>query len=304
MEIDLATWLAARIFRLLETRISVMAKPGDAGFRFILATRRLDRAYRKLDRLRSAAILAVASDAALDRFNAWTYESSASYRPGSEEFRTDLFPWEEQAIEQFFPRPPARLLVGGAGAGREPLALARRGYDVVAFEPVRELARGMADAAAAEQLSVDAYAGGYDGLERLESVPGGTVRSAGSLGPFDAAIAGWGSFTHLRTRARRVATLDALARVTTGPLLVSFIAVRADGDDADRSGVKRSLLARRGREPHDRFSMFMGFQHPVSPAEVGELAATAGLEVIALDFGGTTLAPYAVLQHEASTRKG
>jgi hypothetical protein len=70
-----------------------MPMPDDAGFRFILATRRLDRAYRKLDRLRSAAILAVASDAALDRFNAWTYENSASYRPGSEEFRTDLFPW-------------------------------------------------------------------------------------------------------------------------------------------------------------------------------------------------------------------
>src|SRR5918994_2664192 len=102
-----------------------MPSPGDAGFRFILATRRLDRTYRRLDRLRSTAILAIASDAALERFNAWTYSGSASYRPGSEDFRTDLFPWEEEAIERFFPRPPARVLVGGAGGGREPLALAR-----------------------------------------------------------------------------------------------------------------------------------------------------------------------------------
>jgi hypothetical protein len=281
-----------------------MSTPGDAGFRFILATRRLDRWYRRLDRLRSTAILVVASDAALDRFNAWTYSGTSSYRPGSEEFRRDLFPWEEEAIERFFPPAPARVLVGGAGAGREPLALARLGYEVVAFEPAQQLARGMADAAAAEQLAVDAYAGGYDDMDTLASVPTGAVRSAASLGPFDAAIAGWGSFTHVRTRSARVATLAALGRVTTGPLLVSFIAVRPDGDGGGGSELKCRLLARRGREPHDRFSMYMGFQHPVSAAEVAELAAEAGLDLVHLDFGGTTLAPYVVLRSGAeSTRK-
>jgi hypothetical protein len=280
-----------------------MSSPGDAGFRFILAMRRLDRAYRRLDQLRSTAILAIASDAALDRFNAWTYEGSESYRPGSEGFRTDLFPWEEEAIERFFPRPPARVLVGGAGAGREPLALARLGYDIVAFEPAEELARAMADAAAAEGLGVDSYVGGYDELQALVGMPGGAVRSAESLGPFDAAIAGWGSFTHVRTRAQRVATLRALGRVTTGPLLVSFIVVRADGD-AGGGRLKRRLLARHGREPHDRFSMFMGFQHPVSPGEVTALAAEAALDVVQLDFGGATLAPYAVLRGRTRTNKG
>jgi hypothetical protein len=307
--IDLGTRHASRIFRGVPgaaTRIPAMPSPGDRGFRFILATRRLDRAYQRLDQLRSTAILAVASDAALDRFNAWAYERSASYRPGSEEFRTDLFPWEEVAIERFFPRAPARVLVGGAGGGREPLALARSGYEVVAFEPAEELARAMADAAAADGLGVDAYVGGYDDVERLERVQDGAVRSATSLGPFDAAIAGWGSFTHIRTRAARVATLEALGRVTSGPLLVSFIALRPDGDGGGGSELKRRLLARRSRVPHDQFSMYMGFQHPVNAGEVAELAAEAGLEIVHLDFGGTTLAPYAVLGRPDAgrTRKG
>jgi hypothetical protein len=271
--------------------------PGDAGFRFILATRRLDRVYRRLDRLRSTAILALVSDAGLDRFNAWAYQRATAYRPGREEFRSELFPWEQQALERHFPAPPARILVGGAGGGRESLVLARRGYDVLAFEPALELAHAMAAAAADEQLPVAAYQGGYSDLERLVEVPEGAVRAAAALGPFDGVIAGWGSFTHVRSHGERVATLRALAGLTSGPLLVSFIATRADGEDENAGALVRRLLARHGRRPEDRFSMFMGFQHPVSPSEVGQLAGAAELEVLELDFGGAALAPYAVLRH-------
>src|SRR5687767_14651727 len=46
-----------------------------------------------------------------------------------------LFDWEEQVVREHFPPPPARVVVTGAGAGREVLALLRLGYDAVGFEP-------------------------------------------------------------------------------------------------------------------------------------------------------------------------
>src|SRR5688500_15622114 len=46
-----------------------------------------------------------------------------------------LWPLEERALQRFFPPPPARVLIPGAGTGREVLALHRLGFRVTAFEP-------------------------------------------------------------------------------------------------------------------------------------------------------------------------
>ena len=91
--------------------------------------------------MRSELVLAMAGDDVLDRYNDLMYSSAGDYDPTSPEFLDFLFPWEESVVERFFPRPPARVLVGAAGAGREAFALARLGYEVVAFEPAPGLAR-------------------------------------------------------------------------------------------------------------------------------------------------------------------
>ena len=95
----------------------------------------VDRTSRRFDRLRSALLVAFASDSFLDEYNALTYGLENSYRADSAAFRRGLFDWEERAVERFFPRPPARVLVGGAGGGREAFALHEKGYTVVAFDP-------------------------------------------------------------------------------------------------------------------------------------------------------------------------
>jgi hypothetical protein len=94
----------------------------------------VNAAFRRFDRLRATLVQALASDAVLDRCNDLSYGKALSSRPDSTGFRAYLFPWEEQVIDRFFPSSPARILVDGAGGGREVFALAERGYEVVAFQ--------------------------------------------------------------------------------------------------------------------------------------------------------------------------
>ena len=60
-------------------------------------------------------VSALASDEILDRYNEIAYGGTSRYQPDSGAFRARLFPFEEAAFEQFFPKPPARILIGGAG---------------------------------------------------------------------------------------------------------------------------------------------------------------------------------------------
>lgn len=254
--------------------------PAGLGAALLRASAGVDRAYRWFDRFRSEVVAALASDATLDRHNAVAY-GSVRYRPTSGAFRRDLFPFEESALERFFPPPPARVLVGGAGGGREALALADRGYEVVAFDPVESLVHELAAVA-----SFEVKQGSYADMDRLFP----------DRDTFDAALVGWGSFSHLRTREARVSTLRSFRGVTSGPILVSFLAVRSPASGSV-ARLRRLLPRRAGRDPGDVFAMSIGLYHPVDEEEVGELAAEADLRVLHLSFDTReTSWPHAVLQ--------
>ena len=45
-----------------------------------------------------------------------------------------FFPWEGRLVGEYFPRPPARVLDLGCGAGRVTIPLARLGYDLVGID--------------------------------------------------------------------------------------------------------------------------------------------------------------------------
>lgn len=276
------------------------AHRSDAGLRLILATGAFDRAYGLLDRLRSALILAFASDAVLDRYNEWAY-SRWAHHPWTLASQRHLYPWEQHAVKTHFPQPPARVLVGGAGTGREPLALAAIGYHVVAFEPARALVEAMAAQVETEGRGerVGVFRGGYEDLPNLFRVSDRSVVDVNELGPFDAAILGWGSFSHLRTKPLRLKTLKIFTELTSGPILASFIPAKPDSESSppQRRRLGR-LITRHGREPEDRFSMHLGFQHPVTESEVKLLAKEAGLEVVELTFTptGEIFTPYVVLR--------
>lgn len=150
--------------------------------------------------------------------------------------RSGLQPWERAAVRQHFPER-GRLLLVGAGAGREVLALAGLGYEVVGYECNRALV-----AQGARHLGADVHA-------RLAWAPPDTCPPAG--GTFDGLIVGWGAYMLVYGRARRVALLRAMrAQATPGaPLLLSFF-VR---DAASRRypvirAIANALRRVRGRE--------------------------------------------------------
>ena len=113
-------------------------------------------------------------------------------------------------LERHF-RKGSRILVAGAGAGREILALRKAGYEAEGFE-----------------CSVPLIRAGQEIFNRLgepfciipcepDTVPSG-------LPTYDALIVGWGAYTHIPTKVRRVTFLQALRQrsVPGSPLMVSF----------------------------------------------------------------------------------
>lgn len=250
----------------------------------IRASTAVDNGYRRYDRLRSELVAALASDAVLDRFNEIAYGQTQSYRPDTADFRAYLFPFEESVVRDYFPKPPARILVGGAGGGREPLALAEMGYEVVAFDPARPLIEALQREAPG---GVTALVGAYEDMNALFDQDES----------FAAAIVGWGSFSHLRDEQTRVATLRSFGRLTSGPILVSFLALKAGGIPRRLARLRRLLPRRPNRGDEDIFAVSIGFYHPVDEPEVRRLADAAGLEVTHLNFDSRdTNWPHVVLQ--------
>jgi len=273
---------------------------GDLGARFLAATRWVDRAQLLFDRARSELVAGLASDDVLDRFNDLIYSGAEGYDPGEAGFRAYLFPWEEEVIEHSFPAPPAKILIGGAGSGRETFALLERGFEVVAFDPSEGLIRLMFKRVTGD-LSLEVFRAGYEDLPRLASPSGGPPRDIRELGPFDASVLGWGSYSHLRTRAQRIQTLRSFGEITEGPIIVSFLHVAGDlHRRAFRrfAPIRRRLRARHGRVEGDAFSIYIGFYHVFDDAEIRDLADRAGLRVRHLSEARESW-PYAVLEREA-----
>lgn len=275
------------------------------GARVILATRIVDTAYQWFTKLRSELVLSLASDAVLAEFNNLTYGTQSSYNPRSDIFRAYLFPWEEAVIARFFPDPPARVLIGGAGGGREVWPLAQRGYDVVAFEPSGALTNMMMEHLPAD-LHVQVYRAAYGDLPHLHGArPGDAPATLSTLAPFDAALIGWGSFAHLPNTAARAHTLKAFAAVTNGPIVVSFLQFRTAPPASTSVNRLRQRLRRwRNRTPGDQFAMYVGFYHEIDEEELIALARQANVRIAHLSTDSRdTNWPHAVFlppeHHEA-----
>ena len=234
----------------------------------------VDRGYRVFDRLRSKLVLRCASDAFYEVYNEVTYASQKIYRTGNVDFREALFPFEERAISQHFPAPPRSVLVGGAGGGREAFALARRGYEVIAFEPVLGLVT-MIERNRGE-LPVEALVGRYEDLPIMQSPaqPPAPI-DLRSREPFAAAIMGWGSFSHIRSDKQCVEALRQISYLTRGPILISYLHPGYVG------GV-----------PAAGFTPIVGFFRTFSGEGIRSLAELAELKVIHLDEDNW---PHAVL---------
>jgi len=152
----------------------------------------------------------------------------ASFRPDND--HDGLYEWEQQWFERRLPAPPASVLIGAAGAGREASALRELGYRVHAFEPSAsafQLCQMKIDSELVDQAS---YADLIATVLRGES---GRLRF-GSETRFDAVLLGWGSFGHVLQRAERLELLRACDQVApNGPILLSIFEPHAT---ASRNG--------------------------------------------------------------------
>lgn len=252
--------------------------------RGLRATMIFDRAAAAAGAARSALVLAFAPDEVLARYSDLAYGATTSYLPDSPDFDANLFPFEEAAFADYFPPPPGRVLIGAAGGGREALALARRGYEVVAFEPSAPLVAGLA-AHIPAGLKITAYRATYEDLPRLApALPGAEPADLTALPRFDAAILGWGSLSHLLSEERQVAALRAMASATDGPVLVSFRTdPHATGEARSQVEQLKRLLPGRNKIHGNYFNMQIGFYQAFSREQLESLFAQAGLTVEKLD---------------------
>jgi hypothetical protein len=251
------------------------------GVRLVRATTLVDRGQRLFDRARSALVARLASDRFLQAYNDLAFEREAYYQPGSEAFRTGLFHWEEDMAKNF-PPPPCRLLIGGAGGGREVYAWALQGYQVVAFEPSEALARSIAGQAALYP-GTQTWVGRYEDLPRLRGVDSDVTVDVAQLGPFAAIVLGWPTYSHIRDRAVRISTLRLLGALTDGPVGLSFFLDRQR--DSRRVGRLRRLARSLDiSRPGDAFSPHVGFHHWSTESEIQEEIREAGLEVAIASF--------------------
>jgi hypothetical protein len=254
------------------------------GARAIRSTLLVDKAYGLFDRLRSRAVLSLASPATLEAYSELAYSAQDTYQSDQPTTELGLFAWEQRALAAF-PPAPARVLVGAAGGGREAFALAARGYAVTAFEPSAVLAQSMARRAARDG-GVAAYRARYADLPVLQPAsPMGSALDTRTAAPFDAGILGWASLSHLTTDAARLETLRWFARLVSGPILVSFFTRQDPGAAAPSSHTAKTA-----------FTMRIGQYTLLGRADLDHLAERAGLVVDLIDLNYLEGWPNAILR--------
>jgi hypothetical protein len=216
---------------------------------------------------------------------AWVFGRQKRYLPGSDFFQQGLFPWE-MAMLRTDPFPSrGRLLLGGAGGGRELAALLELGYRVVAFEPSALSEAALVVARRAQDAEV--HIASYRDIVHLMSGER-TALARAFEEPFDGIVLGWGSLSHVTDSAVRHRLLPALRTLAPGaPILCSFLLLR---ESATRTRAQRIRLRLRGRrvDPNLRFWPDLGFVRPFTCEEISNLARSAGYNVAAFEE-----APYA-----------
>jgi hypothetical protein len=155
--------------------------------------------------------LGVLGRASLHAVDDALYRQRKNYREDEYNLR-GLFDWEEDVVKRHF-AGSRRLLVLGAGGGREVISLARMGYEVVGFECNRALVE------AASRILARGGASGAASVAWLprDAAPDGSER-------FDGVIVGWSAYMLIFGRQSRIRFLTGLhAQVEAGgPLLISF----------------------------------------------------------------------------------
>lgn len=188
------------------------------------------------------------------------FEQSFMYN-GSEYNQSGLFPWEREIIDRFF-QPSSRILVAGCGGGRELIALHSLGFQADGFDCTPHLVD--TSRRLLQELGIPS---------KVMLCPPNDVPS--ELTPHHGLIVGWGTYTQIPGRARRIAFLRKLhASVPPGaPILVSFwIREEASPDEGEAFRLANWFRSLRGMsaeplEPGDHVTD-RGYYHCFAKEEI------------------------------------
>ncbi len=219
----------------------------------------------------SGLALGLLDDSALVRLTISSYDRRGTYN--AQQIRD----WEVDWFAADLPSPPARLLVGAAGSGREVAHLEEQGYEVFAFEPA---SRYVQNANQTSRLGRPMLEGSYDDLLDQSSLLQQRLSAERS---FDGILLGWGSITHVPGQDRRIAMFKKLRLLCPrGPLLASFCLAQGRTQPglsrARNAGLRVArLLGGSGDDPSmDGISGSHGYAHWFTDEELQELAAESG----------------------------
>ena len=184
---------------------------------YLGANRRFEQAQRLVNAVFTGAWLGVMDRETLAELDASFYSTRRETVGGAavpytdpEHIRSGLTEWEAGALKVHFP-PGGRLVITGAGAGREVLGAFELGFEPVGYEPHAALREAGNDV-----LVADGHPAALRPCER-DRFPADLVSA-------DAVVVGWTSYSHIPGAGRRVAFLRAARRVLDpgSALLMSF----------------------------------------------------------------------------------
>jgi len=246
----------------------------------LLASRGLTWIFRAQAVLRDEILLAFVAPELRDAVTTAAYSRDDSYLPGGATFEQGLLSWEIALFER--PEMPrrGRVLLAGAGGGREVKALADRDYEVLAFEPVERYCEACAKALG-HRSKVQVVCASYKDL--VEFAGTGDGRLAGFRGAFDLVWLGWGSFAHITNIEDQIAVLRSLRTVApNAPVVLSFFlnasAERPGAPTGLRHVLRRTLAMLGGRHasPAIQFWPWAGFAYVFTRSEIEHLFRAAG----------------------------
>jgi hypothetical protein len=269
-------------------------------------SRWVDRAYSLFNVVREEVALSRIRSDQMQAILAEQYGQKRALYADPAYIARGLYDWEAAAVARFFPPPPARVLVGATGCGRELFALAALGYRVDGMEPSPALFEGLLAENARRQLDPPPVLlmASYDQLVE------GRAPEIEACAPYDAVVLGWASFSHVSKAETRRRLLPTLARLCPrGPVLASFglanVHTSRGRAEKVRGSVRRALSWLPGSQDvtaGDAFSGYgnkhyysgFGYEHCYSQAELDQLTGEAGYTQAFSSLGGPDY-PHAVL---------
>jgi len=215
----------------------------------------------------------------LQRLTARRYDGNEAYADDAHNL-SGLLHWENVLLDDYFPSCRT-VLVGAAGAGREVIGLAGRGIQADAFDCSRRFVERGRSLCEARGIAARFYL----------TPPGEVPRDAGV---YDGLIMGWGGYSHIAGRERRIRFLRTFREhlKAGGPLLISFLSRSGDSGRVKIPVAVARLVraARFSREPVELGDTLEGnwFQHEFTEPEIRGELEEAGFRVehYAARFGG------------------